>query len=306
MITARGRLRRPGVGEEVSQQLGEPALARGRAVDRGPRGRALYDTLRMEPAQDGEPIAVSTVLPAAIDTPFFEHARSELGAMPVYAPELVADAIVRTAEHPRREVPVGGAAVGFVAGQRLSPALTDALMSIRRFGVRESMAERPDNGRDNLDERMDERGWVHGTHAGRVLRRSPITQVLRRVPRPGELLTVAIATARRSNRILRPRRRFLDGSRSSNRGWGPTSRSGFVVGAEPARAPGTASAWRAATGHPALVARTGANRLMCAWYPGSRAPEPLAGALVPSRAWSRSPHARPDRSHAHIDRTAMA
>jgi NAD(P)-dependent dehydrogenase (short-subunit alcohol dehydrogenase family) len=165
--------------------------------------RALYDTLRMELAQDGEPIAVSTILPAAIDTPFFEHARSKLGAMPkppppVYAPELVADAIVHTAEHPRREVPVGGAAVGFVAGQRLSPALTDALMSIRRFGVRESMAERPDDGRDNLDEPMDEPGQVHGSYPGRVLQRSPITQVLRRLPRPGELLTGAIATARRT------------------------------------------------------------------------------------------------------------
>ncbi len=69
--------------------------------------RALYDCLRSELAQDGEPIAVTTILPASVDTPFFEHARSKLGVMvkpppPVYAPEVVADSIVYAARHPRR------------------------------------------------------------------------------------------------------------------------------------------------------------------------------------------------------------
>src|SRR4051794_10053701 len=41
--------------------------------------RACYDRLRMELAQEGTPIAVTTILPASIDTPFFEHARSKLG-----------------------------------------------------------------------------------------------------------------------------------------------------------------------------------------------------------------------------------
>jgi hypothetical protein len=53
---------------------------------------------------------------------------------PVYAPEIVADTIVYAAAHPRREIPVGGAAVGFFLGQRLSPALTDVLLSMRRLG----------------------------------------------------------------------------------------------------------------------------------------------------------------------------
>ena len=37
--------------------------------------RAFYDCLRMELAQEGAPIAVTTILPASIDTPFFEHRR---------------------------------------------------------------------------------------------------------------------------------------------------------------------------------------------------------------------------------------
>src|SRR3954469_24089315 len=40
--------------------------------------RAFYDCLRAELAQDGEPIEVTTILPASVDTPFFEHARSKL------------------------------------------------------------------------------------------------------------------------------------------------------------------------------------------------------------------------------------
>jgi NAD(P)-dependent dehydrogenase (short-subunit alcohol dehydrogenase family) len=165
--------------------------------------RALYDTLRMELAQEGAPIAVSTVLPAAIDTPFFEHARSKLGAMPkppppVYAPEVVADAIVFTAENSRREVAVGGSAVGFVAGQRLSPALTDAVMSIPRLGIGESKADRPDNGQDNVDAPMDGPGQVRGSYSGPVLQRSVVTSVLARIPRPGDVLTGALSTLRRN------------------------------------------------------------------------------------------------------------
>ncbi|WP_433274885.1 SDR family oxidoreductase [Pseudonocardia xinjiangensis] len=165
--------------------------------------RALYDTLRMELAAEGAPIAVTTILPAAIDTPFFEHSRSKVGAMPkppppVYAPEIVADTIVHAAEHPRREVAVGGVAVGFVAGQRLSPALLDAVMSIPRLGVEEMTADRPDNGTDNLDAPLDEPGQVHGSYSGKVLRRSVVTDLLKHVPRPGDLLTGALSTIRRA------------------------------------------------------------------------------------------------------------
>jgi len=160
--------------------------------------RALYDSLRMELAQDGIPIAVSTILPASIDTPFFEHSRSKLGAMPkppppLYAPELVAEAIVRAAERPTREVPVGGSAIGFYVGQRVSPALSDAVMSIRRLGRQQLRSDRPDNGRDNVDAPMEGLGQVHGNYPGHVLRHSVITSLLARTPRPGELLTGVVS-----------------------------------------------------------------------------------------------------------------
>ena len=159
--------------------------------------RALYDCLRAELAQDGEPITVTTILPASVDTPFFEHARSRLGVMvkpppPVYAPELVADSIVYAARHPRREIPVGGAAAALILGQRLVPALTEALLSIRALGVATQRTARPDNHVDNLDGPVDGPGQVHGSHPGVVLRHSPFTRLLGRRPRPGDLATALV------------------------------------------------------------------------------------------------------------------
>lgn len=50
--------------------------------------RALDDCLRMELAQENLPIAVTTIMPASVDTPFFEHARSR-GPLPGTAPVAV-------------------------------------------------------------------------------------------------------------------------------------------------------------------------------------------------------------------------
>ncbi|GAA3928631.1 SDR family oxidoreductase [Actinoplanes auranticolor] len=167
--------------------------------------RALYDCLRSELAQDGEPIAVTTILPASMDTPFFEHARSKLGVMvkpppPVYAPEIVADSIVYAARHPRREIPVGGAAAALMLAQRLSPALTDAVLAIRRFGVSSQRTDRPDNGVDNLDEALDGPGQIHGSHPGLVLRHSPFTRLIGRRPGPGDLATALVRLLHRAPR----------------------------------------------------------------------------------------------------------
>lgn len=153
--------------------------------------RAFYDTLRMELAEAGDPVEVTTILPAGIATPFFEHSRSKLGAMPkppppVYAPELVAEAIVRAAEHPRREVPVGDAALGFIAGQRFSPALTDVVLSLTGRALQTT--DRPDDGTDILDTPTPGPGRVRGEFADDVVESSPVTRAAGAIVRPGELL----------------------------------------------------------------------------------------------------------------------
>lgn len=95
--------------------------------------RALGESLRQELAlEKASEIHVSTVMPATIDTPLFQHAGNYTGrtpkAMPpVYPPELVAKTIVAQAKagKPRREVFVGNAA-RLARGQfLLSPAATE-------------------------------------------------------------------------------------------------------------------------------------------------------------------------------------
>ncbi|MGY1610126.1 MULTISPECIES: SDR family oxidoreductase [unclassified Geodermatophilus] len=153
--------------------------------------RLFYDALRMELTDAGSPVSVCTVLPASIATPFFEHSRSRTGSMPkppppVYAPELVAEAVVRLAEHPRREVPVGDAAFGFLTGQKVSPALTDALLSV--VGPRAQTSDRPDDGTDILDTPTPGPGRVRGEYADQALTTSPLSRAAWAVPRPGDLL----------------------------------------------------------------------------------------------------------------------
>ncbi|GIF14972.1 SDR family oxidoreductase [Actinoplanes teichomyceticus] len=198
-------LRRAGGGVLIGVVSAEGACAvplQGPYVASKFAARAFYDSLRAELALEGAPVAVTAILPASIDTPFFEHARSKLGAMakpppPVYAPEIVADTLVYAAAHPRREIPVGGAAAGLMLGQRLAPALTDALLSIRRVGAGTQRAGRPDSGVDNLDGPVAEPGRVNGGHPGRVLRHSPFTTLIGRRRRPGEIVMAALSRARR-------------------------------------------------------------------------------------------------------------
>jgi NAD(P)-dependent dehydrogenase (short-subunit alcohol dehydrogenase family) len=95
--------------------------------------RGLSECLRME-LMDAPGIQVSTVLPASIDTPLYQHAANYTGraikAMkPVYPPEQVATAILRLAQRPEREVFVGNAGRMVAALHTLAPAIAEASMA---------------------------------------------------------------------------------------------------------------------------------------------------------------------------------
>ena len=99
--------------------------------------KAFSDTLRMELENDGAPISVSLVKPASIDTPFYEKAKTFIGVEPrpippVYAPEIVADVILRCAEKPTREMIAGGAAE-LMNLARLAPRVADHYMEKTLF-----------------------------------------------------------------------------------------------------------------------------------------------------------------------------
>ena len=79
-------------------------------------------------------IKICTVMPATIDTPFFQHAANYTGravkAMPpVYPAESVAKTIVDLVEHPRREVVVGNAGRLMTMQQSLAPGLNERMLA---------------------------------------------------------------------------------------------------------------------------------------------------------------------------------
>lgn len=132
------------------------------------------DALRMELEHERAGVTVTTILPYGIDTPFFNHARSKLGALPrptppVYEPDAVADSIVWAAEHPTREIVVGGAAKATLLLQRLSPALADKLLTTGGAGFTTQVSDRPDDGADNLFAPMQEGYRVRGEFGAETL-----------------------------------------------------------------------------------------------------------------------------------------
>ena len=92
----------------------------------------LSASLRQElKANNIEDIHVCTVMPAAFDTPFFQHAANYSGhefepPPPVYDPYEVVDAIFKLALEPEDEVTVGTAATIGVLAHNIAPALTES------------------------------------------------------------------------------------------------------------------------------------------------------------------------------------
>jgi NAD(P)-dependent dehydrogenase (short-subunit alcohol dehydrogenase family) len=128
----------------------------------------FIDALRVELMHDRTPISVTTILPAGINTPFFDKSRTRLGVKPrpsppVYEPNLVAEAILHAAEHSVREIYVGGAGKSMEWLHRLSPNLTDRLLS--RFGYRPQMTNAPktDQAPHNLYEHVPGYDHVQGS-----------------------------------------------------------------------------------------------------------------------------------------------
>ena len=103
--------------------------------------KGYIESLRIELGGDGVPITVSLVKPSGIDTPIAQHAlnheEGEAQVPPlIYAPELVADAILDCCVTGRREVTVGGSgkAQALFAQhfkglyEKLAPASTAAML----------------------------------------------------------------------------------------------------------------------------------------------------------------------------------
>jgi NAD(P)-dependent dehydrogenase (short-subunit alcohol dehydrogenase family) len=117
----------------------------------------FLESLRVELQHEKLPISVTNVMPASINTPLFNKARTKLGVKPVgvppiYQPSLVADAILDVAEHPKRDVVVGDAGKMILLAQRISPSLVDAYMVLTAFEGQRTNEPKSADAPDNLFE----------------------------------------------------------------------------------------------------------------------------------------------------------
>lgn len=119
----------------VSSMEGRRALPLQSAYSAAKHGlEGFLESLRVELDHEGHAINVTSIKPAVINTPFYNHARTKIGVKPTgippyYDPELVTDAILHAAEHPTRDFIVGDVGRLLDLGQRLSPGLLDWVLA---------------------------------------------------------------------------------------------------------------------------------------------------------------------------------
>jgi short-subunit dehydrogenase len=158
--------------------------------------RVLSASLRQELRLDGaKGVKVCTVMPATIDTPFFDHTANYTGrkakAMPpVYSAERVARTIVNLIRVPRREVVVGPMGRNLVLQAKLAPGFTERMMALQVDKTHLYRNTPAPAGQGNLFEPAPGTGSVSGGWHGKrqtALRRGASLA----------LLTGSVAVARR-------------------------------------------------------------------------------------------------------------
>lgn len=117
----------------------------------------FLEALRVELMHEKWQISVTEVMPASINTPFFDKAVTKLGvkpmgAPPLYPPSDVADVILYVAEHPTRDIIVGDAGKAIAAMQRISPALVDQYMLHNGFEAQKTSVPKSEDAPNNLFE----------------------------------------------------------------------------------------------------------------------------------------------------------
>ncbi|HMG52601.1 MAG TPA: SDR family oxidoreductase [Kofleriaceae bacterium] len=128
--------------------------------------RAFTESLRCELIHDSCKVEVTQLQLPAVNTPQFDVARSRLAGRPrpvapVYQPEVIADAALWAATHPRREIWVGWPTVKAILGQRVIPGLLDRYLAKRAWSGQSTLGPAP-RVIDNVDAPIDTDRGAHG------------------------------------------------------------------------------------------------------------------------------------------------
>jgi len=129
--------------------------------------RGFSEALRGELSKHPR-IHVCDVYPTFVDTPGIDHAANYTGArlsLPpgALAPETVAKAVVRLADHPRNTTVVGAPAIAMKLGQFFVPNLSAAMMN----GFMDRWSDKAEAGPDSSGALFDPPASVSGIEGGR-------------------------------------------------------------------------------------------------------------------------------------------
>lgn len=139
----------------ISSMEGRRALPLQSAYSAAKHGlEGFLEALRVELEHEGAQINITSIKPAVINTPFYNHARTKIGVKPTgippyYEPNLVTAAILQAAEHPVRDYIVGDVGRILDIAQRISPGILD--FALKQMGFRGQhtddlkTAQAPDN-----------------------------------------------------------------------------------------------------------------------------------------------------------------
>jgi NAD(P)-dependent dehydrogenase (short-subunit alcohol dehydrogenase family) len=140
--------------------------------------KGFTDALRRELNDEGAPVSVTLIQPAAIGTPFALHAKNYTEneanlPQPIYAPEDVARTILLAAEQPRRALHIGGAGKLMGIFSRLTPGLVDTTSS---FMIKSQLKPEPKRHRQDSLWQAGQDGQVRGDQS--FIRRSGYTAAI--------------------------------------------------------------------------------------------------------------------------------
>jgi short-subunit dehydrogenase len=162
--------------------------------------KGFTDALRMELESRDAPINVTLVKPAAIDTPYKDHAKNYLGVepenpAPVYAPETVAETILYCAENPVRDVFVGAGGKMLSAMGEYAPRLTDIYMENVMIEGQKTDRQANGRGKESLHRAPDASLTERGGYDGHVAESSLYTKASLHPVATGAALAVGIGGA---------------------------------------------------------------------------------------------------------------
>ena len=125
------------------------------------------ESLRCELLHEGSGVRVTMVQLPALNTPHFEVVRTRLPrhpkpVPPIFRPEVAARAVADAAEHPRRELWVGGPTVKALLGNRLAPGLLDRYLARTGYDSQQTAEPIEPDRPDNLDEPLPGDRGAHG------------------------------------------------------------------------------------------------------------------------------------------------